>query len=147
MAKMYGGFDVTLHATRSEGFGVCIIESNACGTPCIGTDFTTMPELIKGHGWLVKPVTKHFSALHSLWAIPDEFEIAKALTEAYNNPKKLKKYGKKARKHSLQYDISVVGPLWARLFEDVRDEMSSYGISSLKDKSYEDKLAKLLEDE
>lgn len=133
MSEMYGAFDVLLNASQAEGFGIPILEAAACGVPTIGTRFTSMPELIEGHGWLVNTLKNaggldsyKTTVLMSKWAIPDEYEIAKALEDAYNNPSKAKRYGEKAREFSLNYDWEkVVVPLWVQLIEEVREDMRS----------------------
>lgn len=53
MAEIYNAFDLLLNASGGEGFGLPIIEAEATGTPVIATDFSSMPELVKG-GQLAK---------------------------------------------------------------------------------------------
>lgn len=48
VAEIYNASDVLLNSIAGEGFGLPILESMACGTPVIGTNFSAMPELIKG---------------------------------------------------------------------------------------------------
>ena len=131
LSQMYGGFDVLLNASRSEGFGLPMIEAAACGVPTIATDFTSMTELVKDHGWLVNSLknaggfeTFDTTILMSDWAIPDEFQIAESLEDAYNNPDKVRQYGEKSREFSLNYDWdNVVVPLWYRLMENIREDL------------------------
>lgn len=52
MAKMYSTFDVLANPSYGEGFGIPIVEAQACGCPVIVTDFSAMTELC-GAGWLV----------------------------------------------------------------------------------------------
>jgi glycosyltransferase involved in cell wall biosynthesis len=52
MALLYNGFDVLASPSYGEGFGVPILEAQACGVPVIVTDWTAMTELM-GAGWLV----------------------------------------------------------------------------------------------
>lgn len=84
MAMAYNAFDVLLSATRGEGFGIPIIEAQACGTPAIVTDFSAMPELVPdGLGWTVEPADKFFyqdafQVLPSVPAIVDALEAAYA---------------------------------------------------------------------
>jgi len=87
--------------------------------------------LIEGHGWLVDSLknsggfdSHKTTSLMSKWAIPDEFQIAEAIADAYNNPDKVRRYGEKSREFSLDYDWeNVVIPLWYRLMEDIRDNL------------------------
>jgi len=53
---VYSACDAWLFASRSEGFGLPILEAMACRTPVIGTPTGAAPELIgQGGGVLVKP--------------------------------------------------------------------------------------------
>jgi FkbM family methyltransferase len=54
MVDLYRAADVLLGATRGEGFGIPIIEAQACACPVIVGDWTAMGELCFG-GWLVPP--------------------------------------------------------------------------------------------
>ncbi len=53
VADIYRAADVLSNCSWGEGFGVPIIEAQACGRPVIVTDTTAMPELVGG-GWLVQ---------------------------------------------------------------------------------------------
>lgn len=46
MAAMYSAFDVLLATSRGEGFGIPVIEAQACGTPVIVSNWTAQPELV-----------------------------------------------------------------------------------------------------
>lgn len=83
MAQAYNTFDVLLHATRGEGFGLTIIEAQACGCPVIVTDFSAMPELVTdGLGWKVGISDKFFSQ-DSYQVTPSVPAIVDALEQAY----------------------------------------------------------------
>lgn len=45
MAGLFNAFDVLLNCSMGEGFGVPILEAQACGCPVIVGDWTAMPEL------------------------------------------------------------------------------------------------------
>ena len=124
MAKLYAGFDILLNASRAEGFGIPIIEAASSGVPAIGTNFTSMPELIKGHGWLINKYVRELTPALSFIASPDVHELADHIEEAYNSPDKTKAYGEASRKFALNYDWKkVVVPLWKNLIEDIREEL------------------------
>lgn len=118
MNLLYNAFDVTLNATRGEGFGVPIIESQATGTPVIVTDATAPAELCGG-GWKVKPVDKVYTGQASYQFIPSVDEIAAALAEAYSergdNTRR-----HKARAFALDYDAQYISMMyWAPVLEDI----------------------------
>lgn len=83
LARAYNAFDVLLHATRGEGFGLTIIEAQACGCPAIVTDFSAMPELVTdGLGWKVGYSDKFFGQ-DSYQVTPSVPAIVDALEAAY----------------------------------------------------------------
>jgi len=84
MRQTYSAFDVLLAPAYGEGFGLPIVEAQACGTPVIVTDFSSMPELCGG-GWLVKPSRKKWWPLNSFGAEPSIPGILEALREAYQH--------------------------------------------------------------
>lgn len=82
MSYLYSGFDVLAHPSYGEGFGIPIIEAQACGCPVIVTNTTSMPELL-GAGWLVEG-DPYYDAPHgSFYKSPSVAEILDAMEEAY----------------------------------------------------------------
>jgi glycosyltransferase involved in cell wall biosynthesis len=53
LADCYSGMDVFCLPTKGEGFGIPIVEAQACGVPVIVSATTTGPELV-GPGWLIE---------------------------------------------------------------------------------------------
>lgn len=83
MTTLYQALDVLLSVTKGEGFGVPILESQACGTPVIVGNWTAMPELCFG-GWICTIATPMRTNIRSYQMIPNVFEIADKLELAYN---------------------------------------------------------------
>jgi glycosyltransferase involved in cell wall biosynthesis len=107
MAEVYSSFDVLLNPSSGEGFGVPIMEAQACGVPAIVTDFTAMSEVC-GAGWKVAPHPR-WTPSCSWQAIPDIKEIAEALEAAHSLPSgKKNTLAIQARQHAKQYDVEVV---------------------------------------
>lgn len=82
LAYIYNAADVLLSASKSEGFGIPIIEAQACGTPVVVTDFSAMPELVRwGHKVEVERMELHAS--HSHHAIPSVEDMADKMQRLY----------------------------------------------------------------
>jgi glycosyltransferase involved in cell wall biosynthesis len=81
LAAFYTSADVLLSTSMGEGFGLAVIEAQACGTPVIVTDFSAQPELV-GAGWKVpfSPIWDYTQASHL--ALPSISRIKAALEEA-----------------------------------------------------------------
>jgi len=83
VADVYRAADVLSNCSYGEGFGIPIVEAQACGTPVIVTDATAMPELC-GSGWRVG-YEKHWHDSQGGWAaVPRVGDIADAYAEAYD---------------------------------------------------------------
>lgn len=107
MAKLYSALDVLLNPAMGEGFGIPVLEAQACGTPAIVTDFSAMREVC-GAGWHVKH-TPHWTGLNSWQAIPDVDDIVSALEECYTlSGQQREKLKRTARQHALSYDVHRV---------------------------------------
>ena len=110
MAEIYSTLDVLLMPSGGEGFGVPLIESQACGTPVITTDFTAPADLV-GAGWLIPVVGTQSTPMNSYWGIPDTDAIVDALEEAYDlwKSEKLRKTMRdKAVAFAADFDFDII---------------------------------------
>ena len=103
MARVYNACDVLLNCSYGEGFGIPIIEAQACGTPVIATDFSAMGETANV-GWLVGG-QEVYTGLGSWQLVPDVAEITAALNEAYLRAGMLRDA---ARTFASTYDVDYV---------------------------------------
>ena len=89
MARMYCAFDVLASASQGEGFGIPIVEAMTCGVRVIGTDFTSMRELIEHQltGYKVRVAERWKTPLRSYQALPDVADIAEGFEWAWNQPR------------------------------------------------------------
>lgn len=107
MARIYSSFDVLLNTSRSEGFGLPVLEAQSCGVLPIVTDFSAMKE-VAGSGWHVE-AEREWSGQLSFQARPRVEDIVEALEAAYRMPSGLRKtQSEKAREHAQGYDCEKV---------------------------------------
>ena len=84
MARWYNAADVYLCTSWAEGFGVPLIESQACGLPVIGTDCSAVTELVQpGTGWRVPSELKANPLQKQSWRAPWIAGITQALERAH----------------------------------------------------------------
>ncbi|MFB6077326.1 MAG: glycosyltransferase family 4 protein, partial [Candidatus Nanohaloarchaea archaeon] len=110
MAQIYNAVDVLLNTVAGEGFGLPMLEAMACKTPVIGTDFSSIPELIgedEERGWLVDvqgwQVTPNKNAQR---ANPSVHGIKEALDKAYHNDEEREEKGEHAYQWAQQHPWS-----------------------------------------
>ena len=82
LAALYSMSDVLLSVSMGEGFGICAIEAQACGTPVITSDWTAQPELV-GDGWIVESQPWWDPMQDSWFCTPLVGGIVDALEQAY----------------------------------------------------------------
>lgn len=84
VANLLNGCDVLLNPSAGEGFGIPLIEAQACGTPCITTNFSSMPEVAPVlHGNFTVEGETVWTAFDSWQVWPHTDEIAEQLLAAY----------------------------------------------------------------
>ena len=127
MVDVYNGLDVLTNVAMGEGFGIPILEAQACGTPVIVGDWTSMSELCFA-GWKVDqaealPVYHDFFDAFQ-WqatagAIADRMEQAYAARGDYD-------LRNKARRGALPYDADdVTRQYWKPVIKEMQ-EMINY---------------------
>ena len=55
LRRLYGGAEALLFVPWLEGFGIPVVEAQRCGTPCILSDTTSLPEVSGGAALCVSP--------------------------------------------------------------------------------------------
>lgn len=120
MCAMYNTLDVLLAVTCDEGFGVPIIEAQACGVPVIVGGWTAMPELV-GAGWVVgKDSAERTWNLQGGWQYTAHVKaITDALREAHGSGED---HSEDARNFALGYDINLVfEEYWKPVLEHIEE--------------------------
>jgi glycosyltransferase involved in cell wall biosynthesis len=107
MADLYSSLDVLLNPAMGEGFGLPVLEAQACGVPAIVTDFTAMSEVC-GAGWKVG-YDRVWTPMRAWQAWPDVEEVVASLEECYALPERDRRdLAARAREHALGYDADRV---------------------------------------
>lgn len=84
LCAMYNAAD--LYVTSSaEGFGLTIAEALACGTPVVGLDYSSVPEVV-GPAGIVVPVTLQDNIYSHFWALPKQVEFEGAIEAMVADP-------------------------------------------------------------
>lgn len=85
LAAIYTASDVLLSATYGEGFGVPVIEAQACGTKVIASNWAATADLVSESSWLVQgqPFWDHPQS--AFFQIPSIPSIISALELAYQS--------------------------------------------------------------
>lgn len=118
VAALMGAFDVLINPSYGEGFGIPIVEAQACGTPVIVTDFSAMRELC-GSGWRVGGEEWYDATQGSFYRCPSVDELHIALTEAYERRGDTE-LREKARAFAEQYDAArVTSEFWLPTLEEL----------------------------
>ncbi len=130
LVDLYNAADVLLQCSYNEGFGLPLIEAQACGCPVLATNNTSMPELVFS-GALIDVVQDFYSPLDlGGWVgIPSIPSIVEKLEWAYDmlHGEKAREWlTAKARQGALAYDWGkVVAEYWKPFLERVEADMAS----------------------
>jgi len=130
MAQLYNAMDVHLLVTCGEGFGIPLIEAQACGTPVITGSWTSMPELCFS-GWKVEAdgAEPYFTPLGAFQMLPRAGAIADKLEMAYQM-RGNQEYRKRATKGAQAYDADkIVQDHWIPTLKDIEAQLKTPPIS------------------
>ena len=127
MVAMYNSLDVHALASMGEGFGIPIVEAQACGCPVIVGDWTANGELCFS-GWKVarKDASPYYTPIGSYQFVPGVDALAECMENAYRMNGN-QDYRNRARDGALAYDADKVlekywMPVLAKIAENIEDK-------------------------
>ena len=111
LATFYQGLDILSMTSYGEGFGLPLLEAQACGIPVVTTDASATSELC-GAGWLVSGTPFWTDGHQAWWTRPDASDIVNAYETAFQARENGTLPKKPARDFALQYDADRVFNLY-----------------------------------
>lgn len=126
VAALYNAFDVFLLPSMGEGFGIPIVEAQACGTPVIVGDWTAMSELCLS-GWKIpkKDATPFYTPLAAYQYIARVGAITRCLKEAYHATGDM--MSKRAAKKAKYYDADrVTEKYWKPVLAEITEAVAQW---------------------
>lgn len=119
MRDMYCAFDVLLHTATSEGFGVPVVEAQACGVPVVASACSSVTELVT-EGYTAKYASDFWINTISRIYLPDVRSLTLMLETAYADWKTGRVDHDAIRRSVMQYDQDAVyDTYWRPLLANV----------------------------
>lgn len=139
MAMLYSAIDVLLSPSYGEGFGIPVIEAQACGRPVIVSDFSAQPELC-GAGWTIGGERWYDASQGAFFLCPSIADITEALEDAYDKAAGLREH---ARKFALGYDADrVLIEHWVPALAALEQRAAKAKLSTVKSRPRKKKAAR-----
>lgn len=119
MKDMYNAFDVLLHCGVAEGFGMPLIEAQACGTPVVVNACTSMSELVGYGSYGAEPECDMIVNTSTRIAVPSVTNLLEKLELAYDDWKRGPVDRESVRANVQRFEESKVYEQWKPILASV----------------------------
>ena len=119
LATVYNAMDIFVLPTMAEGFGLPIIEAQACGTPVLATDFSACSELLPDPIQRLKVKETLIMRRNFEQAIVDIDDIVAKLEHLYTHRDELRDLGHRCHAFAQQFDWSIPCRQFVELIQSV----------------------------
>jgi glycosyltransferase involved in cell wall biosynthesis len=124
----YNAMDALLNPSQTEGFGLTIVEAQACGKPVVVNNCHSMPELIipGKTGEIAEVYTRRWTNALSFWEVPSPETIWVAMEKVYQklkeNPHQVEDNCRKNVVDNFNID-TIFKEKWLKYFLRLQDEI------------------------
>ena len=130
LATVYNAMDVFVLPTMAEGFGLPIIEAQACGTPVLATDFSACSELLPDPIQRLKVKETLIMRRNFEQAVVDIDDIVAKLEYLYTHRDELRQLGERCHAFAQQFDWSIPCQQFVDLLDSVVCKINRSGSAS-----------------
>lgn len=128
ISKVYNASDALLHPSQTEGFGLCIIEAQACGRPVIIQGCQSMPELITEGitGFTASTLYTRFTNDMSFVNVANPKSVYDCMEKAYDLVKNKEKETEENCRTWIVNNFNIetlVKEKWIPLLEELQEEL------------------------
>ena len=119
MKNIYNAIDVLLCCSYGEGFGIPIIEAQACGKPTIVTDGSSMIDVAGKGAISIRTTTTYIDPIHNgTWVVPNTLVMKDIMLRVCEDKTVYKKLSEEALENANKYDWSIWLPEWLKILEN-----------------------------
>lgn len=117
VAQIFNASDVVMNVSAGEGFGIPIVEAQACGVPVLTGAYTSMPELTH-YGYGVEAASSGLGSHFGWQFLPNVEDMIYRLECVYRMADKPKSLAAVAWAKA-NFDVPVIAAQWAAVLESI----------------------------